>query len=60
MKLKIIKYGGEKQIIDCDSFEFRCNHVANWIEVRKVDGNKELIYNICVIKTLTDESEKEK
>lgn len=51
MILTIIEYGGVSRQIECESFEFRCNKVTNWIEVKKVDGNKELIHNICVIKT---------
>lgn len=59
MKLKIIKYGGESKIIECNSFEFRTNQVTNWIEARKEDGTKELIHNICVIKTLAESEEEE-
>ena len=57
MILTIIEYGGVSRQIECEFFEFRCNQVTNWIEVRKADGNKELIHNICVIKTRA-ESEK--
>lgn len=52
MKLKIIQYGGEETLIDCDSFEFRTNHVSNWIRIIYNDGEDELmIRNVCVIKT---------
>ena len=59
MKLTIIEYGGVKRLIECESFEFRCNQVSNWIEVKKADGNKELIHNICVIKTQKESEEEE-
>ena len=59
MKLKIIKYGGESKIVECNSFEFRTNQVTNWIKVRKEDRNKELIHNICVIKEMTEVEESE-
>lgn len=54
MTLTIIEYGGVTRQIKCESFEFRCNQVTNWIEVRKEDGTKELIHNICVIKTVPE------
>ena len=51
MKIIIIKYGGEPEEIECESFEFRCNQVNNWIKIKKADGNVTMIHNICVIKT---------
>ena len=51
MKLVVIQYGGEPQHIECESFEFRTNHVANWIRVKYADGTREMIDNVCVIKT---------
>lgn len=51
MKLKIIKYGGEERIIECDSFEFRTNQVANCIEIIDSTGKRELIHGVCVIRT---------
>ena len=51
MKLVVIQYGGEPQHIECESFEFRTNHVANWIRVKYADGTSEMIDNVCVIKT---------
>ena len=59
MILKIIEYGGVSRQIECKSFEFRCNYVTNWIEVKKADGNKELIYNVCVIKTISEKEKEE-
>ena len=55
MKLKIIKYGGESKIIECKSFEFRTNQVANWIKIKYVDNSEELIHDVCVIKTVEEE-----
>ena len=51
MKIKVIKYDGDEFDIDCKWFEFRCNHVANWIEVKHQDGNIEYIHDVCVIKS---------
>ena len=58
MILTIIEYGGIPRQIECESFEFRCNHVTNWIRIKKVDGEA-LIHNVCVIKT-QEESEDNK
>lgn len=57
MKLKIIKYGGESKIIECESFEFRTNQVANWIRIKYMDNSEELIHGVCVIKTVVEERE---
>lgn len=51
MTLTIIEYGGKPRRIECESFEFRCNQVANWIRIKKSDGSEALIHNICAIKT---------
>ena len=59
MKLKIIKYGGETKIIECNSFEFRTNQVANWIKIKYTDNSEELIHSVCVIKTVEKEREEE-
>ena len=50
MKITIIEYGGEPRQIECESFEFRTNYVANWIRVKYEDGNKEEIHQVCVIR----------
>jgi hypothetical protein len=57
MKIKIIKYGGETKIIECNSFEFRTNHVSNWIRIKYTDNSEELIHGICVIKSVEKENE---
>lgn len=57
MTLTIIDYGGASRQIECESFEFRGSYATNWIEVRKADGNKELIHNICVIKARAESEE---
>lgn len=51
MKLLIIKYGGEHQEIECDSFEFRTNQVANWIKLKQGD-TQTMIYDVATIKSL--------
>lgn len=58
MTLTIIEYGGIPRQIECESFEFRCNHVTNWIRIKKADG-EELIHNVCVIKTQEERKDKE-
>lgn len=58
MILTIIEYGGTPRQIECESFEFRCNHVTNWIKIKKADGCKVLIYNVCVIKTQAERENK--
>ena len=50
MKVIIIEYGGTEHHIDCKSFEFRTNKVANWIRIKYLDGSKEMIYGIATIK----------
>jgi len=50
MTITIIEYGGIPRQIESESFEFRCNHVTNWIKIKKADGTEEIIKDICVIK----------
>ena len=57
MILTIIEYGGTPRRIECESFEFRCNHVTNWIKIKKADGCEALIHNVCVIKTQAESEE---
>ena len=57
MKLKIIQYGGAVNIVYCKSFEFRTNHVTNWIKVFYLTGKSEYIHNVCVIKTESEDKE---
>ena len=59
MTLTIIEYGGTPRQIECESFEFRCNHVTNWIRIKKADGCETLIHNVCVIKTQAESEDKE-
>lgn len=51
MKLKIIKFDGEETEVDCEAFEFRTNHVTNWIEF-KSSNQKDIVYDVCVIKSI--------
>lgn len=51
MLLTIIEYGGAPRQIECESFEFRCNQVTNWIRIKKSDDCEVMIKNVCVIKT---------
>lgn len=51
MELTVIEYGGEPRQIECESFEFRCNHVTNWIRAMHADGSEEMVHDVCVIKT---------
>lgn len=54
MKITIIEYSGTPRQIECEAFEFRCNHVTNWIKIKKADGAEEIIKNICVIKAKSE------
>ena len=54
MKLKVIKYGGESKIIECESFEFRTNQVSNWIKIKYTDNSEKYIHGVCVIKTVRE------
>ena len=51
MTISIIEYGGIPRQIECESFEFRCNHVANLIKIKKSDGTEVIIEDISVIKS---------
>lgn len=50
MQIKVIKYTGEEITLEVQSFEFRTNHVVNWIRVVLPNGDKEEINDIAVIK----------
>lgn len=54
MKLRIVLFNGKEQVIECDSFEFRCNQVANWIRYKK-DGNETMIHGLSVIDFKSDD-----
>ena len=58
MILTLIEYGGTPQRIECKSFEFRCNHVTNWIRIKKADGGEAFIHDVCVIKTQAESEDK--
>lgn len=49
MKLTIITLDGDHHDIDCDTFEFRSNIVANWIKIKK-NGWEETIHRVATIK----------
>lgn len=56
MIITIIEYGDKETQIECDSFEFRCNHVSNWIKIKK--GNlSQMMHDICVIKAESENKE---
>lgn len=50
MKITVIEYGGIKHYINCKSFEFHTNKVANRIKIKYQDGSQEVIYEIATIK----------
>jgi hypothetical protein len=53
MIIKTLKYGDtDFEETECDDFEFRTNHVANWIRFLKDGKEIKAIYNVCVIKTI--------
>ncbi len=50
MKLTIITLPGDHyENIECDTFEFRSNNVANWIKIKR-NGWEEIIHRVAVIK----------
>ena len=55
MTITVIEYGDTPRQIECESFEFRCNHVTNLIKIKKADGTKEIIKDISVIKAESEE-----
>lgn len=55
MKITVIEYGGIKHYINCKSFEFRTNKVANRIKIKYQDGSQEVIYEIATIKAGSEE-----
>lgn len=52
MRIKIVKYDGTEIFYDAISFEFRTNHVSNWIKVKLEDGTEDVIRDVCVIRTI--------
>lgn len=50
MKITVIEYTGIEHHVNCRSFEFRTNQVANWIRIECDDGSKETIHGIATIK----------
>lgn len=50
MKITVIEYGGTEHHVNCISFEFRTNHVENWIRIKYQDGSKEMIHGVATIK----------
>ena len=54
MKITIIEYGGKGKHIECNSFEFRCNQVSNWIMI-KTNDTTYTIHDICAIKVDSEE-----
>lgn len=52
MKIKIIKYDQTEMIFEVESFEFRTNHVSNWIKMKNLDGEQIVVHDVCVVKTI--------
>lgn len=53
MIVKTLKYENtDFEETECDDFEFRTNHVANWIRFFKDGTQFKIIHNVCVIKTI--------
>lgn len=52
MNITIIHFGGiAEQFSGVKDFEFRTNHVANWIRLKFKDGHTEMVRSIVTIKT---------
>lgn len=56
MKITVIEYGGTEHHINCISFEFRTNHVENWIRIKHQDGSKEMIHGVATIKAESEDT----
>ena len=56
MKITVIEYGGTEHHINCKSFEFRTNQVANWIRIKYQDGSKEMIHGVATIKAESEDT----
>ena len=56
MKITVIEYGGTEHHINCKSFEFRTNHVENWIRIKHQDGSKEMIHGVATIKAESEDT----
>ena len=56
MKITVIEYGGTEHHINCKSFEFRTNHVENWIRIECEDGSKEMIHGVATIKAESEDT----
>lgn len=57
MKITVIEYGGIERHINCKSFEFRTNQVANWLKIKYQDGSKEIIHGVATIKAESENKE---
>ena len=55
MEIIVIEYDGTEHHIDCKSFEFRTNQVANWIRIKYQDDSEEMIHGVATIKTESEE-----
>ena len=55
MKITVIEYGGIEHYINCKSFEFRTNNVANWVKIKYQDGSQEIIHGVATIKAESEE-----
>lgn len=53
MIIKTLEYGAtDLKETECDDFEFRTNHVTNWIRLLKDGKEIKTIHDVCVIKTI--------
>lgn len=51
--LLVVHYNGEENcLINVDKFEFRTNHISNWLKVKFKDGHEEMLRSIATIKTM--------
>lgn len=56
MKIKIIKYDGTEIFYNVLSFEFRTNHVSNWIKIKLKESKEIVINDVCVVKTVENDT----
>ena len=49
MKVTIIHFDSTIIERECESFEFRTNHVSNWIKLKFKNEQTEIIHNVATI-----------
>ena len=53
MILKIIGFDQREHEIECEHFEFRANHNANWLKFFTYDKRCGIINDVCVVESIS-------